>query len=351
MAKHLIGLALVILGGHLMAAERIFDFDSMPVNQTPPGFRSAVAGGGKPGDWKVILVDVPPVIAPLTTNAPIVTRRAVLAQLAQDPTDEHFPLLISEGDVYSDFTLTTRFKIVSGTAEQMAGIAFRLQDDKNFYIIRASALGNNLRFYKVVNGQRSEPIGPTMDIPRGEWLELSIQCQGNQIHCRLNGKETLPTLTDNTFMRGKFAFWSKSDSVSYFVDTRVSYVPQERPAQAMVRSLLKEYPRLVGLKLFSSAGTPPVMQVIASSDEKEVGQPAGASEQDVVSQGTIYYGKNDGTVSVLMPLRDRNGDSIAAVRVVMKSFTGQTEQNALARATPIVKEMQKRVQTARDLFE
>ena len=52
-----------------------------------------------------------------------------------------------------------------------------------------------------------------------------------------------------------------------------------------------------------------------------------------------------------MPLRDRNGESIAAVRVAMESFTGQTEQNALARARPLVKQIQARVQTAAEFSE
>jgi hypothetical protein len=50
-----------------------------------------------------------------------------------------------------------------------------------------------------------------------------------------------------------------------------------------------------------------------------------------------------------MPLRDRNGDPIAATRLVMESFAGQTQQNALARARPIVKEMQARVQSLDEL--
>ena len=52
-----------------------------------------------------------------------------------------------------------------------------------------------------------------------------------------------------------------------------------------------------------------------------------------------------------MPLRDRNGDAIAAARVVMKPFSGQTEQNALARALPIVKRIQAGVQSLQDLTE
>jgi hypothetical protein len=52
-----------------------------------------------------------------------------------------------------------------------------------------------------------------------------------------------------------------------------------------------------------------------------------------------------------MPLHDSNGDTIAAVRVIMKPFPGQTEKNAIARAMPIVKEMEPRVQKAKDLFQ
>jgi hypothetical protein len=73
--------------------------------------------------------------------------------------------------------------------------------------------------------------------------------------------------------------------------------------------------------------------------------------EDVATNGVIYYGREDQEVVVTMPLRDRNGDSIAAVRVIMKSFPGQTEQNALVRATPIVREMEKRVRSADDLTQ
>jgi hypothetical protein len=52
-----------------------------------------------------------------------------------------------------------------------------------------------------------------------------------------------------------------------------------------------------------------------------------------------------------MPLHDRNGDTVAAVRVLMRSFKGQTEQNAIARALPIIKGMETRIRSARDLIE
>ena len=79
-------------------------------------------------------------------------------------------------------------------------------------------------------------------------------------------------------------------------------------------------------------------------------RPGGRAEADVLGKGAIYYGKDKGSVSVTMPLRDRNGDAIAAVRVVMKSFPGQTENNALARALPIAKDLERNLTGTRELF-
>lgn len=342
---------LVALGwpGVVESAEIAFDFGEMPVGQPPPAFRSTVAGSGPPGDWRIILDDAPSALTPLSTNAPVVTKRAVLAQLSQDTTDERFPMLIYEKETFSDFTVSTRFKIVGGKVEQMAGIAFRIQDENNFYVVRASALGKTFRFYKVVNGQRGELIGPQMEIPTGVWHELTVECKGNQIQCRLNGKEVIPPLIDTSFTSGKIGFWTKSDSVSYFADTRIFYVPREPPAQTMVRDVMMKYPRLLGLRIYVLEGEPLEPRTIASNNEQEIGQTGGAAERDVIERGTIYYQKTKSSVVVIMPLRDRNGEPVAAVRVQMRLFAGQTEQNALARAQPIVRQLQSRIKDASDL--
>lgn len=343
-----VGIFVVLLALPALAAEHIFDFGSWPENQTP-GFRSAVTGKGKPGDWKILLDAVPPLLAPLNPGGTVVTKRPVLAQLAQDSTDEHFPLLIYEPESFDDFTLTTRFKTVDGALEQMAGIAFRIQNESNYYVVRASSLGNTLKFYKVVNGQRGAIIGPQIHIPTGEWHQLSVQCKGNSIRCLFDGKEAIPPLTDSSFISGKIGFWTKSDSVSYFSDTRIIYTPREAPAQQIVRDVLKKYPRLLALKVYVAKDQAP--RLIASGNEKELGQPGGKTEQEVISTGQTFYGKEKDSVSVIVPVRDRNGEPLAAARVVMKSFPGQTEQNAIVRAMPVVKEIQRQVRSLEDLVE
>ena len=344
--------ALALLALPAAAAERKFDFSEVRENQAPPGFRSAVTGQGKPGDWRVILDEVPPLLPPIASGAPVVARKAVLAQVAQDPTDEHFPLLIYEGETVGDFKLTTRFKTVKGVVERMAGIAFRIQNETNYYVVRASSLGNNVRFYKVRNGQRGPLVGPEVAVPTGVWHELTVECRGKAIRCLLDGKEVI-TATDtvNPFTSGTIGFWTKSDAVSYFTDARLVYTPRDAPAQGLVSGVLKKYPRLLGLQVYVVGNDSKTPRLLASKNTNEVGRVGGKVEQDVIDQGTPYYGKEENTVSVVLPLRDRNGEPVAAVRVIMKRVAGQTEQHAFARAMPVVREMQGRIRSVQDLVQ
>lgn len=325
------------------AGERVINFNDYPLDQVPAGFRSVISGRGSPGNWKVIHEPG----AEETAKGP----SKVLAQLSQDGTDERFPMLVFDEEVYRDFTLKTRFKIVDGLFEQMAGIAFRVQDTNNYYYVRASALGNTFRFVKLVNGQRLTTLGPSAPIAKGVWHELSLECKGNRITCTLNGQELIPPLTDNTFTAGKIAFWTMSDSVSYFGPTHITYTLHETLAQVLVREAVEKYPRLLGLKIFALQSDGEVPRIVASNYPDELGRPGGSVEKDVITRDVMYYGKQKKAVLVTLPLHDRNGEVAGAVRLVMQSFAGQTEQNALARAQPIVKEMELRIRTAKDLLQ
>lgn len=332
------------------SAEIALDFSGTPEGKTPSGFRSTVTGAGKPGEWKIVLDQDTPLLPPISPQAVAVTKRPVLAQVSRDPADEHYPLLIHEAETYGDFTFTTRFKIVDGTTEQMAGVAFRIQDEKNYYYVRASALGNTFYFFKFVNGELIGPIGSKVSIARGMWHEMQVECKGSQITCSLDGKPLIPGMQQNDFRKGKIGFWTKSDSVSYFADAKIAYTPVEPPAQRLVLAAIKKYPRLLGLKLYlrNEAGA---TSVIASSNPAELGAAGGKTEESVIRTGETYYGKEKDVVSVIMPVRDRNGELLAVARVIMKSFPGQTEQNAIIRAMPVVRQIQAQVNSKDDLVE
>jgi hypothetical protein len=333
------------------AAEQPFDFSQYPTDKTPSNFLSTVAGSGKPGDWKVIMDEVAPTIAPLTAQAPSVTKHAVLAQLDRDPSDNHFPLLIFNKQSYGDFKLTTRFKIVGGGFEQSAGIVFRFQNESNFYAVIASAMGGTFQCFKMDGGILRPPLGPQMEIRKGVWHDLTVQCEGTRILCALDGNEAIKLIDNASAGRvGKIGFWTRSDSVSYFTDTKVSYASQEILAQTLVRSALKEYPRVVDLKIFAVREPGQQPAVVASKDEKEIGQSGGKTEADAILYGRSDFRRDKGTAYVTAPLRDRNGDPIAAVHVALKSFPGQTEDNAVVRAAPIIKGMQARAQSLEELL-
>jgi hypothetical protein len=331
-------------------AEIKIDFGDFAAGQTPTNFHAVLAGGGRPGAWKILMDEVPPLLAPLSPQAPVLSRRAVVAQTSADPADERFPMLIYDSETFQDFKLTTRFKIVSGITEQMAGVVFRFQNESNCYVIRASALGHNVRFYKVVNGVRSDPVGPPMDVTAGAWHTLTVQCQGNQIIFWFDDKLVMPPLNDNTFTAGKVGFRTKSDAVSYFGDTTITYTPLVPVVQALVQSVLKSQPRLVGLRIYTldQQGRP---RIAASKDETEIGQPGMDAEKAAITDGKVYFGRGKGTVTVTLPLRDRNGDPMAAVRVQLKSFLGETQNNALTRATMILKQMQAQVTSREELMQ
>jgi hypothetical protein len=334
----------------LTAAELNFDFSREQLHETPSGFLSTVAGEGKPGRWQVVEDEVPSSIPSVTPNAPIPTK-PVLAQLSRDITDEHYPILVYTNEVFGDFTFRTRLKCVGGAVEQMAGIVFRYQDEKNFYYVRASAKGNTLRFFKVVGGQRSAPIGPEMEIPARQWHDLAVQCKGNQINVFFNGSQAIPTMTDNSFSAGWIGFWTKSDSVSHFTGAHVNYTPRVPFIKTLLQQMHERYPRVLALKVYARPNPNEAVKVVASTSDSDLGQIGGAVEDEIFKTDNPYFGRLRGNaVVVTMPLHDRNGDVIAALRVELRSFLGQTEHNAIARAQPIVADMERQIVEAKDLF-
>ena len=327
------------------------DFGDFTTGQTPTGFHPALAGPGQPGDWKIIKAEVPSAFASLTPGAVAFTRESVLAQMSQDPTDNRFPMLIYDGGTFKDFTLTTRFKIISGVAEQMAGVVFHYQNESNFYVFRASALGHNVRFYKVVNGQFADPSAPLeMNITTNAWHTLTVQCEGDQINCALDNTALPAIETPDTFPEGKIGFWTMSDSVTCYGNTAITYKPLVPAAQVLVENIMTQEPRILGLRIcaLDGDGQP---RIIASKDEAEIGRLGTGLDAAAITNGTVSFGRGPGTVAVILPFRDRNGDPMAAVWVRLQSFFGETQDTALTRARAILQKMEVQINSRHDLMQ
>jgi len=365
----LCGAAFLAPGGEIK-----FDFGLYQRDRIPPGFTSLVSGSGKPGDWKVMDEMVAPVMTPILTNQPnslAFAKHTVLAVSSADTAPVHSPILLFTNEIFADFTLTTRFKIVSGTTAPEAGIAFRVQDEKNYYVIRASTVGNqavrgSLLWYRVVNGVRfdSQGIGVLVPIPPDAWQDLRVECLGNTIRAFLNGKQMIPPvpasaptndaemprINDSTFAIGKTGFWTAGDTTAFFADTRIEYTARVPQIQTVIADVMKKNSRLLGLKVYAIKNSPTPV-VVADGKEKDLGAPGGNTEADVIANGRIFFLKQDGSVEVTQPLRDRNGEVIAALKTTMKSFLGETTAIAVSRATQIKKDVESGLSILQDINE
>ena len=180
------------------------DFEDIKVGDLPADVSTALTGGGGPVKWSVVE----------DGSAPAGPK--VLAQTSADRTDVRFPLAIFAAPVARDVAISVKFKAVSGEVDRAGGIALRLSDADNYYVVRANALEDNVRLYKVVAGKRMQFAGANTKVAAGTWHQLGLEAHGNRLEVFFNDK-SLFSATDGTFAaHGRVALWTKADSVTHF---------------------------------------------------------------------------------------------------------------------------------------
>jgi hypothetical protein len=183
--------------------------ETMTVGSAPGDFEFARTGQGGPGQWVVVADGA---------------ARAI-EQSSTDRTDYHFPLAIYRPVTAKNADVTLRFKPVAGKVDQAGGIAVRVASADNYYVVRANALEDNVRFYRVVNGSREQLAGASTKVSPGEWHTLGLRAEGDRFTVSFDGK-TLYSATDSTFSAaGRVALWTKSDSVTRFDRIGIQVLP------------------------------------------------------------------------------------------------------------------------------
>jgi len=132
-----------------------------------------------------------------------------------------FPAVALGTALYADVTVTMRFKPISGTVDQAAGIISRVQDKDNYYIVRANALETNVNLYKYAGGKRSGIKDGSAKVAQGQWQELRLEATGDRLRGFLNGQLVVEA-TDSTYTAGRIGLWTKADSVTCFDDVVVT---------------------------------------------------------------------------------------------------------------------------------
>ena len=202
-------LALAI-GGILMtptslaqSATTQIDLSAMKPGLAPEDFAFSLTGGGADGKWRVV-------------DDPTANNRRVIAQMSRDTTDYRFPLAVYQRVSVKNVDIQVRFKPVAGKIDQAGGIVVRLTTSDDYYVARANALEDNVRFYRVAKGKREELKGANTKVASNQWHTLELRAEEDRFTVSFDGKQ-LYTARDNTFAgAGRVGLWTKADSVTYF---------------------------------------------------------------------------------------------------------------------------------------
>jgi hypothetical protein len=204
------------------AAPMVVDFERADLGRAPSGFTIARTGHGEAPVW-VVQED---------PTAP--SGKRVLVQTSTDTTGSRFPLCVYDAVSAADVILSVKFKPISGTVDQAAGLVWRYQNPDNYYLVRANALESNVVLFKVEGGKRSnlKPLGAGLlsyskkaTVEAGSWQSLEVRAVASRFSVFLNG-EPLFEVEDTTFRApGKVGLWTKADSVTAFDDLVVTPRP------------------------------------------------------------------------------------------------------------------------------
>jgi hypothetical protein len=195
------------------------DFEDMPVGQPPRGFTSARTGSGDPGAWTV-------------GEEPGAGK--LLAQTSTDDTSHRFPLCVLAGFEARDVTVSARFRARAGEVDRAAGLVVRYRGPDEYYVVRANALENNVRLYRVVGGKREQFAGTERSVSADEWHTLRLDASGPRFAVFLDGALLFLAADAAIADGGQIGLWTKADSVTWFDDLRYGPVPADSPSAALL---------------------------------------------------------------------------------------------------------------------
>jgi hypothetical protein len=186
--------------------------EKMDVGKAPTDFDFGLTGQGGPVQWVV------------TSDASATGGRAI-EQSSTDRTDYRFPLAIYKPFSAANVDVSVRFKAVAGSVDRAAGVALRLADSDNYYVARANALEDNVRFYRVSNGRRIQIAGANLKVSANEWHTLGLKAEGESFTVTFDGKELYRAADKSIAAAGRIALWTKSDSVTRFDRIEIKTLP------------------------------------------------------------------------------------------------------------------------------
>jgi hypothetical protein len=128
-----------------------------------------------------------------------------------------FPRVILKDLTFTNVHVKVRCSMREGDDDRACGLMWRLQNSDNYYLTRANALEDNVRLYKVVDGDRNEMASKDTKVTPNDWHTLEAFNEAGHIRIVWDG-QTVIEKDDGQFQSGKVGLWTKADSVTSFDD-------------------------------------------------------------------------------------------------------------------------------------
>jgi len=208
----LLAIAAPVVGYASESTLQVWTFDNVPQKTLPSEFQIGSLFDGRPaGEWKVLDTD--------RAKSP----PRVLGQLMGKGAEHAYKTVLINGTTASSLELSVSFLPIDGKADMGGGLIWRATDDRNYYLIRANPLEQNIRIYRVVKGVRQMLKNFDQIIDVRQWHTLRVITNGCRVQVFFDEKQVFD-LCDQTFSTGRVGLWTKSDAVTYFDDLNLRIV-------------------------------------------------------------------------------------------------------------------------------
>ena len=348
-------LAAIIWPLELKAEELRLDFTKPELGKLPKIFSASLLGKGDPANWQISETPAPSSVAKADSGNKNLANSRTLAQKSSSHLRNGSPICLYEGTEFGDFTYSTRVRIDGGAFRQIAGIVFRAKDEKNFYALLIDSIEGKIMLIKVVDGKQVtswNSLGQ-LSLPKNHWHSLRVVCKSDRFSCYHNGVmiNNGSPFSDSEQLKGKIGFITFRDTTASFAQPKIIYKPRIILAQRLIETIKNKWERIEDVQIYARSKPNEIFKVAGSMDKSKLGTTGSNIIEDVVKTTQFGYARENKSVIVTAPLRDRNGDPVAAVKVKMERFRGQTEKTSITRIMPVVKLIESRMRDAEDLFK
>jgi hypothetical protein len=110
-----------------------------------------------------------------------------IEQSAVQATEDLFPLAICKTASIKNGEISLRLKTVGGKSDQGGGIAVRLSNPQNYYLVQLDALRDRVLFSRVSDGESEQIVGVDADIASHSWHMLTVRAVDSEFTVSLDG--------------------------------------------------------------------------------------------------------------------------------------------------------------------